>query len=215
MTQASPDPRMVALIMTLRQRGVADPRVLAAIESVPRDAFTPPDLERLAYADQALPVACGQTISQPLVVATMTEALDVAPDHRVLEVGTGTGYQTAILAGLATRVHTIERWRTLLGTARARLAGLGIDTVEYRLGDGFDGWPEAAPFDRIMVTAAAPARPDALIEQLGEGGVLIAPVGGKSGQRLMRYVKTAKDVEATALAPVRFVPLLKGVAETA
>lgn len=210
---AGPDPRMVRLILALRNAGVADRTTLGAIEATPRELFAPKGLADLAYLDQPLPIDCGQTISQPLIVALMTRALDLAPHHRVLEIGTGSGYQTAILARLAKQVISIERWPELLGQARARIAGLGIDNVELRLGDGSLGAPDAAPFDRIMVTAAASSRPDALIDQLGEGGVLVAPVGPSGeDQKLMRYVRGGGAVTTETLAPVRFVPLLPGVA---
>jgi protein-L-isoaspartate(D-aspartate) O-methyltransferase len=209
---AGPDPRVVRLILALRNAGIADSRTLAAIEAAPREQFVPRDLRDLAYLDQPLPIECGQTISQPMVVATMTEALDVKPAHRVLEVGTGSGYQTAILAKLAAHVTTIERWPELLGRARARLAALRIDNVDLRVGDGALGAPDAAPFDRILVTAAASRRPEALIAQLSPGGVLIAPIGGADRQTLMRYVRTERGVKETALLPVRFVPLLPGLA---
>jgi protein-L-isoaspartate(D-aspartate) O-methyltransferase len=207
----APDPRKFRLIMDLRRRGVTDARTLAAIERVPREAFAPPALGELAYADQPLPIGCGQTISQPYIVAAMTEALAVAPAHRVLEVGTGSGYQTAILAALAREVVSIERWPPLLEQARARLDGLGVANVELRLGDGSLGAPDKAPFDRILVTAAAPDRPAALLAQLADGGVLIAPVGRGEVQELVRYERTPDGVMETSLHQVRFVPLLPGV----
>jgi protein-L-isoaspartate(D-aspartate) O-methyltransferase len=210
--RGAPDPARIRLIMDLRRRGIADARTLAAVERTPRDAFLPPALAHLAYADQPLPIGCGQTISQPFIVAAMTEALRLAPAHRVLEVGTGSGYQTAILAALARDVVSIERWPDLLEQARARLAALVIANVELRLGDGALGAPDRAPFDRILVTAAAPERPDALLGQLGERGVLVAPVCRGAAQELIRYEKTADGVTETTLHQVRFVPLLPGVA---
>lgn len=209
-----PDPRVVRLILSLRNAGITDQRTLAAIEATPRELFTPKALAEHAYVDQALPIDCGQTLSQPLIVALMTQHLDLKPEHRVLEIGAGSGYQTAILARLAAEVISIERWPELLGQARARLAGLGVANVELRLGDGTLGAPDAAPFDRILVTAAAPERPDALIEQLkAGGGVLIAPVGaGGDDQQLIRYEKDGFGrITSKTLAPVRFVPLLRGV----
>lgn len=206
-----PDARTVKLIMELRRRGVSDPRVLAAMEAVARERFLPPALASLAYADQALPIDCGQTISQPYVVALMTQALDAHADHKVLEVGTGSGYQTAILAALAGHVFTIERWPELSTQAQARLDALGVENATFRVGDGAEGWAEEAPFDRIIVTAAMRARPDALLDQLAEGGVLLAPVGEEHTQVLTRYRKADGRIETDVLAPVRFVPLLKGV----
>jgi protein-L-isoaspartate(D-aspartate) O-methyltransferase len=206
-----PDPRKVKLIMDLRRRGISDPRVLAAMEAVERERFLPPSLAHLAYVDQALPIDCGQTISQPYVVALMSQALNLAPEHKVLEVGTGSGYQTAILARLADRVWSIERWPELAEEAAARLDAAGATNVELRMGDGALGWPEAAPFDRIIVTAASAARPDILLDQLAEDGVLIAPVGFEDDQVLTRYEKHDGQVSHVVLAPVRFVPLLTGV----
>jgi len=214
-TNDGPDPRKVQLIMALRRSGITDARVLSAIETTPREHFMPQGLAHLAYADKALPIDCGQTISQPYIVALMSQALDVKPEHTVLEVGTGSGYQTAILAKLAGKVFTIERWPELMAQAQDKLATLRVDNVEFRHGDGGLGWPEAAPFDRIIVTAAAPERPDALLGELKDGGVLVAPVGGPvdddNGQKLMRYMKTNVGVTGTAIADVRFVPLLPGV----
>lgn len=212
---AGPDPRKVRLIMELRRAGITDARVLAAVETTPRERFMPEGLSHLAYADKALPIDCGQTISQPYIVALMSQALDVKAEHRVLEVGTGSGYQTAILAKLAAQVFTVERWPELHDEAWRRLSALKIDNVACRLGDGLKGWPEEAPFDRILVTAAARERPDALLEQLKDGGVLVAPVGppdGEAAQKLMRYMKTNMGVTGSAIADVRFVPLLPGVA---
>lgn len=207
-----PDPRKIRLVMDLRRRGITHAPTLAAIERTPRELFVPEGLAALAYADQAMPIACGQTISQPLVVAMMTQALDVGPEHKVLEVGAGSGYQTAILAALAKEVVSIERWPPLLEGARTRLATLGIANVDLRLGDGTLGAPDDAPFNRIIVTAAAAERPDALIEQLADGGVLVAPVGRGDAQALIRYEKgPEREIAQTTLAPVRFVPLVPGV----
>jgi protein-L-isoaspartate(D-aspartate) O-methyltransferase len=211
-----PDPRKVRLIMELRRRGITHAPTLAAIERTPREMFMPEGLADLAYADQAMPIACGQTISQPFVVALMTQALDVRPEDRVLEVGTGSGYQTAILASLAKEVVTIERWPELLDGARRRLEDLGVSNVEFRVGDGSQGAPDAAPFDRIIVTAAAPRRPTSLLAQLGDDGVLVAPVGRGEAQVLVRYAKGPSGrIAETTLAPVRFVPLVPGVASGA
>ncbi len=199
-------------LLTLRKRGIGDAAVLRAMDEVPREHFVDSSLVDSAYADQALPIACGQTISQPYVVAYMTEQLRVEPGHRVLEVGTGSGYQAAILSRLAREVITIERYRTLADSARSRLATLGYNNVEVRVGDGLDGLPEQAPFDRIIVTAAAEAIPDALVEQLAEGGVMILPLGPHAGaQQLVKLTKN-DEVEQEDLIGVRFVPLLPGKA---
>jgi protein-L-isoaspartate(D-aspartate) O-methyltransferase len=199
-------------LLTLRKRGIGDPAVLRAMDEVPREHFVENSLVDSAYADQALPIACGQTISQPYVVAYMTEQLRVEPGHRVLEVGTGSGYQAAILSRLAREVITIERYRTLAESARTRLATLGYNNIEVRVGDGLDGLPERAPFDRIIVTAAAETIPDVLVEQLAEGGVMILPLGPHAGaQQLVKLTKNER-IEQEDLIGVRFVPLLPGKA---
>src|SRR5438093_869319 len=158
--------------LNLRRRGISDQAVLRAMDEVPREHFVMPPLLDVAYNDQALPIACGQTISQPYVVAYMTERLDVRPPNRVLEIGTGSGYQAAILSRLAREVVSVERYRTLAEAAQQRLAALGYDNVEVRSGDGLAGMPERAPYDRIMVTAAAETIPEALLEELAEDGVM-------------------------------------------
>jgi protein-L-isoaspartate(D-aspartate) O-methyltransferase len=197
--------------LTLRQRGISDKAVLRAMDSVPREHFVSPQLSAAAYADKALPIDCGQTISQPYVVAYMSQQLMVRPQHRVLEVGTGSGYQAAVLSRLAKEVVSIERYRTLAETARIRLATLGYGNVEVILGDGLEGSPVRAPFDRIIVTAAAESIPQTLVEQLADGGVMILPLGPHSGaQELVRLTKTADEVKQESLLPVRFVPLLPG-----
>jgi protein-L-isoaspartate(D-aspartate) O-methyltransferase len=208
--------RRAELLLALRQRGIRDLALLRAIESVPREAFLPPSLAEHAYADQALPIDCGQTISQPSLVALMTEQLQVTDRSKVLEIGTGSGYQTAILARLARRVYSIDRYRTLVATAEKRLAELGISNVTCMVGDGSKGWPAQAPFDRIMVTAAAPAVPDALVDQLrDDGGIMVMPVGGETGvQRLLRLEKNEGSVTTSDLGAVRFVPLVAGKAES-
>jgi protein-L-isoaspartate(D-aspartate) O-methyltransferase len=198
-------------LLNLRRRGISDQAVLRAMDEVPREHFVMPQHIDAAYADQAMPIACGQTISQPYVVAYMTEKLAVEPHHRVLEVGTGSGYQAAVLARLAREVVSIERYRTLAETARARLQTLGLANVEVLVGDGFDGAPHRAPFDRIIVTAAAEDMAHALLEQLSEGGVMVLPLGPRDGvQRLVRVTKTGEGVVHEELIPVRFVPLLPG-----
>jgi protein-L-isoaspartate(D-aspartate) O-methyltransferase len=200
--------------LALRRRGISDQAVLRAMEEVPRENFVAPGFTDSAYADQALPIDCGQTISQPFVVAYMTEQLEVGPQHRILEIGTGSGYQAAVLSRLAHEVVTIERYRTLADTARERLQTLGYTNVTVRLGDGMAGAPDLSPFDRIMVTAAAEDVPDALVAQLTAGGKMVLPVGPRhDAQYLVKLTKQA-DGELTheELIAVRFVPLLPGQA---
>jgi protein-L-isoaspartate(D-aspartate) O-methyltransferase len=200
------------LIERLREKGIADENVLNAIRTVPRHLFVDEALAARAYEDNALPIGHGQTISQPWVVARMTEALfeDGAQPKKVLEVGTGSGYQAAILAALGLEVHTVERIGDLLRTARKRFRTLGLN-IRSKHDDGRIGWAENGPFDAIVVTAAAPALVDALTEQLAPGGTLIAPVGGSAGQSLVKLRKTADgSIERSDLAAVVFVPLLSG-----
>jgi protein-L-isoaspartate(D-aspartate) O-methyltransferase len=201
-------------LLTLRRRGIHDLRVLRAMEQVPRERFVDPDQAHLAYADSALPIECGQTISQPYVVAAMSEALRIEPTHKVLEIGTGSGYQAAVLAHLAASVVTIERYRTLAETAERRLRELGLDNVTVIVGDGALGSPEHAPFDRVIVTAAAAELPKALLDQLAEGGCMVVPVGPSGGvQTLSRIVKKqGGGTEREDLMSVRFVPLVAGKA---
>ena len=209
--QAPPEKMMFQL--TLRRRGISDQAVLRTMEEIPREAFVEEGDREDAYRDSALGIACGQTISQPFVVAYMTEQLQLQKQHRVLEIGTGSGYQAAILSRLAGQVLTIERFRTLADAARARLVALGCDNVEVMFGDGFDIPPGAGQFDRIIVTAAMEQIPQSLIERLEPGGILIAPVGSHHGtQTLMRLVKTDAGIERKELVDVRFVPALPGVA---
>jgi protein-L-isoaspartate(D-aspartate) O-methyltransferase len=206
-------PQKMMFQLNLRRRGISDQAVLRAMEEIPREAFVEPDDRADAYRDSALGIACGQTISQPFVVAYMTEQLQLEKHHRVLEIGTGSGYQAAILSRLCDHVLTIERYRTLAERARARLAKLGCDNVEVMLGDGFDVPAEAGNFDRIIVTAAMEHIPDALAQRLEPGGVLIAPVGPLHGtQTLVRMVRTDAGFERKALVDVRFVPALPGIA---
>ena len=201
-------------LLTLRRRGISDQAVLRAMDEVPREKFVETGFTEAAYADQALPIACGQTISQPYVVAYMTEQLAVKPQHRVLEVGTGSGYQAAVLSRLAREVVSIERYRTLAETARERLAALGYDNVEVVIGDGFAGVPARAPYDRIIVTAAAETIPQTLLDQLGEGGVMLAPIGPHEGpQHIVKLTKSETGIARENLIPVRFVPLLPGQAK--
>jgi protein-L-isoaspartate(D-aspartate) O-methyltransferase len=189
-------------------RGVRDPRVLQALRQVPRHRFVRGNLERKAYGDFALPIEAGQTISQPYVVARMTEMLSVEPHHKVLEIGTGSGYQTAILARLARWVWSLERVPELARAAIARLREMGYDNVKVQIFDGSMGWGEAAPFDRIMVAAAAPRAPEPLLAQLGEGGRLVIPEGGRQAQRLVLYVKEEGRVLRQEGEGVAFVPLV-------
>jgi len=206
--------QMARLILGLRSQGVTDPKVLKIIEATPRELFTPELFKERAFEDSALPIACGQTISQPFIVGLMTQALKIDRRSRVLEIGTGSGYQTAILSGLARLVYTVERYRTLLREAEARFKVLGLTNVITRFGDGGEGWPEQAPFDRAMVTAAAPGEPTALLRQLKPNGILVAPIGRGPVQTLRRYTGDGKGgFVVNDLIDVRFVPLLDGVAK--
>ena len=205
--------RMARLILALRSQGVTDPRVLEAIERTPRELFTPDLFKERAFEDSALPIACGQTISQPFIVGLMTQALTLEPRARVLEIGTGSGYQTAILSRLARLVYTVERYRTLMKEAEERFKTLGLTNVITRFGDGGEGWAEQAPFDRILVTAAAPEEPKKLLAQLKPNGVLVAPIGKGPVQSLRRYAGDGQGgFKVELLGDVRFVPLLDGVA---
>ena len=199
--------------LNLRRRGISDQAVLRAMEEIPRDVFVAAADRAAAYRDSALGIACGQTISQPFVVAYMTEQLQLQKHHRVLEIGAGSGYQAAILSRLCRQVLTIERYRTLADSARARLRKLGCDNVEVLLGDGFDIPAEAGTFDRIIVTAAMEQIPEALTQRLEPDGILIAPVGPhQSTQTLIRLTRTEAGFERKALVDVRFVPALPGIA---
>ncbi|MBI5941356.1 MAG: protein-L-isoaspartate(D-aspartate) O-methyltransferase [Caulobacterales bacterium] len=205
--------RMARLILALRSQGVTDPRVLEAIERTPRELFTPDLFKERAFEDSALPIACGQTISQPFIVGLMTQALTLGPRDRVLEIGTGSGYQTAILSRLARLVYTVERYRTLMKEAEERFKTLNLVNVITRFGDGGEGWAEQAPFDRILVTAAAPEEPKKLLTQLKPNGVLVAPIGKGPVQSLRRYAGDGQGgFKVELLGDVRFVPLLDGVA---
>ena len=188
-------------------RGVRDPRVLEALRKVPRHLFVPLEMQPSAYADSALPIGMGQTISQPYVVAFMTEALELKPQDRVLEIGTGSGYQAAVLSVLVREVYSMEIVEQLGREAGARLKEMGYSNVRVRIGDGYRGWPEAAPFDAIVVTAAPPDIPAALVAQLRPGGRMVVPVG-RYVQSLIRLRLTAKGVERESLLPVRFVPMV-------
>lgn len=201
----------INLIMQLRRRGIQDMRVLRAMELVPRELFVEPSFAEVAYQDSALPIECGQTISQPYVVAYMSEQLGCEARDKVLEIGTGSGYQAAVLSHICRRVYTIERYRELQRLADKRFEKLGIANIATIIGDGWLGWPPQAPFDRIVVTAAAGEVPDVLLEQLRIGGRMIVPLGeDRDAQFLTRIDKTADGFTETQLLPVRFVPMVKG-----
>jgi protein-L-isoaspartate(D-aspartate) O-methyltransferase len=198
-------------LLNLRRAGIMDAAVLRAMDEVPREYFVLPEHATSAYSDHALPIACGQTISQPYVVAYMTEQLALRPEHRVLEIGTGSGYQAAVLSRMAREVVSVERYRTLAEAARARLHTLGYGNVEVIVGDGMLGAQNKAPYDRIIVTAAATEIPQMLLDQLGEGGVMLLPLGSHANaQNIVRLTKSGNDVARETLLPVRFVPLLPG-----
>ena len=208
------DHRKIQLIMELRNKGVRDTRVLDAIERIPREMFIDERFAADAYADTALPLSCGQTISQPFVVAFMTDRLKLTQRMKVLEIGTGSGYQTAVLSLLCRRVYSIERYRSLLKSAEERFKALNLHNITTMLGDGLNGWPAQAPFERIIVTAAARAIPDALMEQLAVGGIMILPVeAAPDRQELKRVTRTERGPEVETLLPVSFVPLVQGVAK--
>ena len=190
----------------IARRGVRDARVLAAMAAVPRHLFVPEALRDRAYEDGPLPIGEGQTISQPYIVAFMTEAIRPGPADRVLEIGTGSGYQTAVLASLVAQVFTIEIRRDLGDAARRTVEGLGFRNVRFRIGDGSSGWPEEAPFDAVLVTAAPDVVPQPLVDQLRPGGRLLIPIG-TADQQLLRVTRTAAGTEREALLPVRFVPM--------
>ena len=200
--------RLDMVASQLRRRGLHDERVLAAMERVPRHEFVPQRFWNNAYADDPVPIGEGQTISQPYMVGSMLESLEVAPDHRILEIGTGTGYQAALLAELAGEVVTIERHAALAETARQNLEQLGYRNVTVIHGDGTEGWPQAAPYNRIIVAAASPQVPTPLFEQLAEDGRLIIPVGSTEIQELLLVRKKYGHPFTTALESCRFVPLI-------
>ena len=210
------DVRIIQLLMELRRQGITDSDVLSALELTPRDLFVPEVFQDRAYDNAALPIDCGQTISQPFIVAYMTHALELGPNMRVLEVGTGTGYQTAILARLAKRVYTMERHAALAAKAQERVKKLLLFNVEFRVSDGMRGWPGQAPFDRIIVTAAARENPpQELLNRLNIKGIIVIPIDrGGHGQVLVRIKRTAQGFQSTDLLPVKFVPLLEGVAKS-
>lgn len=200
------------LILALRKQGIRDARVLEIMETMPREAFVADEFKNQAWENQALPIQFGQTISQPFVVGAMTAALELKGDEKVLEIGTGSGYQSAILSKLCRRVFTIERYRPLLRIAQSRFEQLRLNNIVSKCADGTLGWPEQGPYDAIISTCACPHRPDLLLGQLKIGGVLVAPVGQGSVQELLRYRLRDDGVfEEEVLMDVRFVPLLPGV----
>lgn len=206
--------RIMRFVYTLRSKGVTDPRVLKAMEAIDRGAFVRGIFAERAYEDMPLPIACGQTISQPSVVALMSEALEVGDRDKVLEVGTGSGYQAAILSRLARRVYTVERHRRLVNEARRIFDALGLTNITALAVDGSFGLPEQAPFDRILITAAAEDPPGPLLQQLREGGIMVLPVGqSDSVQNLIKVRRTARGFDYEELRPVRFVPLLEGMGQ--
>ncbi len=206
------DARKIRLIMQLRRAGIADTNVLSAIERIPREAFVPESFQHQSYEDMTLPIGRGQTLSAPGVVALMTQALETDRRIKVLEIGTGTGYQAAILSRLCRRLYTIERHRELLGEAELRFRNLRLHNITTRVGDGARGWPEQAPFARIIVTAAAETVPATLVEQLAPGGIMVVPVGRQGGdQALLRLTREAEGIREEVLDSVRFVPLLAGL----
>jgi protein-L-isoaspartate(D-aspartate) O-methyltransferase len=208
----STDARRLRLLMSLRRSGVTDAAVLGAIERIPRELFVPDTFQDRAWEDTALPIGHGQTISQPLVVAMMTAALELHKRPTVLEIGTGSGYQTAVLALLCRRVYSIETIRPLQDRAAKLLETMRVSNVTLHHGDGSLGWPKVAPFDRIIVTAASGGEaPKALVDQLGEGGIMICPVRRATDDQMMVRIRREKDqITSEDLWPVRFVPLVTG-----
>ena len=201
----------IRLIMELRKQGITDKRVLGAVERVPRELFVAEALRSEAYDNIPLPISQGQTISQPFIVAYMTQALCLGERDRVLEIGTGSGYQAAVLAQLCRRVCTMERYRSLLAQAEGCFEALKLHNITTRLADGAKGWPELAPFARIMVTAAAPSMPSVLVDQLDQGGIMVVPVGLSGEQALIRVTRQASGFKEERLLDVRFVPLVAGL----
>ena len=212
------DPRPIALVMALRKLGISDLRVLCAIERTPRELFVDAPFAHAAYENTALPIACGQTISQPYVVAYVAEALEIGPKMRVLEVGTGSGYQAAVLSPLCRKVYTIERHAPLRNQAEARFKALKLENIVTKHGDGLEGWSEQAPFDRILLSASVPDVPPILTEQLKPGGILVAPLGPATlagpesiSQLLTKMIRSDTGLRREALIPVVFVPMVSGV----
>lgn len=212
MIEGSDAERQMAFVFALRQRGVRDKRVLEAMEKVDRGAFVKGVFHERSYEDMPLPIACGQTISQPSVVGLMTQALDVQPRHKVLEVGTGSGYQAAVLSHLARRVYTLDRHKRLVAEAQDVFDRLGLANITALAGDGSRGYPEQAPFDRILVTAAAEDPPGPLLAQLKVGGIMVLPVGQSDAvQTLVKVTRTGDGFDYEDLCQVRFVPLVEGM----
>ena len=206
------DARKIRLIMRLRRAGISDTKVLSAIERIPREAFVPDSFQDQAYEDRTLPIGHGQTLSQPRVVALMTQALEIDRRIKVLEIGTGSGYQAAVLSRLCRRLYTIERHRGLQRAAERRFQELRLHNITARLGDGAKGWPEQAPFARIIVTAAAAGIPESLVDQLAPGGIMVVPVGRPGAdQTLLRVTRNEDGFHEEVLGDVRFVPLLEGL----
>ena len=204
--------KKLRLLMELRRAGIGDARVLGAIERTSREKFVPAAFEDQAYENVALPIGQGQTVSQPYVVALMTEKLELGERHNALEIGTGSGYQTAVLARLCRRVFSVERHRELVRDAERRFAELRLRNIVCRFGDGTKGWPEQAPYDRVIITAAAPEVPPALIDGLAPGGILVAPVGDNHrDQQLIRIRRHDEGLSTENLGFVRFVPLVIGL----
>ena len=206
-TEMSPLERMIQ--QQVVERGIRDGRVLEALRAVPRELFFPEESKQSAFADRAAPIGHGQTISQPYMVALMSQRLEVRAQHRVLEIGTGSGYQTAVLCHLAGDVYSVERVKPLLDAAFERVLGLGLRNVHFRHGDGTLGWPEAAPFDRILVTAGAPEMPrKLLLGQLKDGGVAVLPVGPQDDQMLVEVRREGEELKVSDVCPCRFVKLI-------
>jgi protein-L-isoaspartate(D-aspartate) O-methyltransferase len=206
-----PSTRKIRLILDLRRRGITNTDLLSAFERVPREEFVPEAFVDKCYEDTALPIGYGQTVSQPSVVAVMLQALELSPSHKVLEIGMGSGYQTALLTHLCRRVYAIERHKELQRSAEKRLYALGRNNFTSIAGDGSLGWPEQAPFARIISAASGEDVPRKLVEQLDDGGIMVLPVGGeRSEQRIVRVERKGADFEIEDLGPVRFVPLIEG-----
>ncbi|NRA86776.1 MAG: protein-L-isoaspartate(D-aspartate) O-methyltransferase [Rhizobiales bacterium] len=206
--------KKLKMIMGLRNRGITSTKILKAMETVPRENYITHAFAERAYEDRALPIECGQTISQPYIVAYMSQELELTDRMKVLEIGTGSGYQASILSKLARRVYTIERYNTLHKIAEKRFQELNLYNITAITGDGLLGWHHQAPFDRIIITAAAERIPRNLIDQLKDDGIMILPLGPNGGdQRLLKVIKTKEGIKCTELCPVRFVPLVQGVAK--
>jgi protein-L-isoaspartate(D-aspartate) O-methyltransferase len=207
-SSGSPQKDRLEMVRRLEAQGIVDRKVLEVMRRIPRHLFIANSLWDHAYADHPVPIDQGQTISQPYIVALMTQSLQAQKSDRVLEIGTGSGYQTAILAELATHVYTIERWQELADKAQRLLTSAGYVNISFRVGDGTLGWPEEAPFEKILVTAAAPEVPAALVEQLAEGGRLVIPVGGRQVQTLVAFTKKEGEMRREELCACSFLPLI-------